>query len=103
MGPLGHGVVVIGVGGIGVAVVLAWATGLSVIDIRFHRLPNRLTLGGAEVLVTTAAAYRHKIAPARDTLPSLRHVLVTGPGRTTYKLGDGPAASSASSISSDQP
>ena len=37
---------------------------------------QRMTLGNADVLVTTAALYRKKIAPWRDDLPSLRHVLL---------------------------
>jgi acetyl-CoA synthetase len=41
---------------------------------------ERLSLGAAAVVVTTAAAYRHKIAAARGDLPSLKHVLVIGKG-----------------------
>ncbi|GAA2806622.1 acetate--CoA ligase [Kribbella solani] len=37
---------------------------------------NRLTLGDAQVLVTTTALYRRKIAPQRDRLHGLRHVLL---------------------------
>ncbi|MEI8406627.1 MULTISPECIES: acetate--CoA ligase [unclassified Kribbella] len=37
---------------------------------------NRLLLGDGEVLVTTTSLYRRKIAPQRDQLPSLRHVLL---------------------------
>ncbi|WP_436498265.1 acetate--CoA ligase [Actinokineospora sp. HUAS TT18] len=37
---------------------------------------QRMRLGGAAVLVTTPALYRRKIAPIRDTLPGLRHVLL---------------------------
>jgi acetyl-CoA synthetase len=39
---------------------------------------QRLELGDARVLVTTAALYRRKIAPIRDSLAGLRHVLVAG-------------------------
>ncbi|WP_432397247.1 acetate--CoA ligase [Pseudarthrobacter sp. L19] len=37
---------------------------------------QRLQLGGARALVTTRALYRRKIAPQRDALPELRHVLL---------------------------
>ncbi len=40
----------------------------------------RLELGDAEVLVTTAALYARKVAPLRDGLPRLRHVLVVTAG-----------------------
>ena len=36
----------------------------------------RLELGGVQVLVTTDALYRRKIAPIRALLPQLRHVLI---------------------------
>ena len=39
---------------------------------------QRLTRGDASVLVTTAAAYVRKVAPARSELPHLRHVLIVG-------------------------
>lgn len=39
----------------GVAAVLVWAAALSVTDLRCHRLPNALTLGGAAVLLAGAA------------------------------------------------
>jgi acetyl-CoA synthetase len=38
---------------------------------------QRLALGAATVLVTTAAFYTRKVAPIREALPDLRHVLVT--------------------------
>jgi acetyl-CoA synthetase len=38
---------------------------------------QRLWLGGAGVLVTTTAFYERKVAPVRDQLPGLRHVLLT--------------------------
>ena len=38
---------------------------------------QRLQLGGARALVTTRALYRRKIAPQRDALPELRHVLLS--------------------------
>ncbi len=38
----------------------------------------RLTIGQARVLVTTEALYQRKIAPIRDSLPSLEHVLLIG-------------------------
>lgn len=37
---------------------------------------QRLHLGTGRVLVTTKALYRKKVAPLRDTLPELRHVLL---------------------------
>ncbi|MDQ0146072.1 acetate--CoA ligase [Pseudarthrobacter niigatensis] len=37
---------------------------------------QRLHLGAGRVLVTTRALYRRKVAPVRDTLPALRHVLL---------------------------
>ncbi|HWJ81735.1 MAG TPA: acetate--CoA ligase [Nocardioides sp.] len=39
---------------------------------------DRLVLGRARVLVTTPALYRRKVAPMRDQLPLLEHVLVVG-------------------------
>lgn len=41
---------------------------------------QRLRLGDARVLVTTAALYRRKIADRRASLPVLEHILVVGPG-----------------------
>jgi acetyl-CoA synthetase len=38
----------------------------------------RLAIGQARVLVTTEALYQRKIAPIRDSLPSLEHVLLIG-------------------------
>lgn len=46
-----------------VTVVLLWTGALSIIDIRFRRLPNELTLGGAVVIVAGAAVAGHG-APA---------------------------------------
>ncbi|MFN3216312.1 MAG: acetate--CoA ligase [Acidimicrobiales bacterium] len=37
---------------------------------------QRIDLGGIEVLVTTASLYRRKVAPIRDELHSLRHVIL---------------------------
>lgn len=39
---------------------------------------QRLQAGNGRVLVTTAAAYRQKVAPVRDDLPDLEHVLLIG-------------------------
>jgi acetyl-CoA synthetase len=36
----------------------------------------RMSLGDARVLVTTAALYQRKVAPVRDALPGLEHVLL---------------------------
>ncbi|ANZ13775.1 acetate-CoA ligase [Streptomyces noursei ATCC 11455] len=41
---------------------------------------QRLRLGDALVLVTTAALYRRKVAERRPDLPGLAHVLIVGPG-----------------------
>ncbi|MEV0374066.1 acetate--CoA ligase [Streptomyces sp. NPDC050636] len=41
---------------------------------------QRLRLGDAQVLVTTAELYRHKVADRREALPGLAHVLIVGPG-----------------------
>ncbi|MGW7363498.1 acetate--CoA ligase [Streptomyces sp. NPDC054841] len=41
---------------------------------------QRLSLGDARLLVTTAALYRRKVAERRSSLPGLDHVLVVGPG-----------------------
>ncbi len=41
---------------------------------------QRLRLGDARVLVTTADLYRKKVAGRRDALPGLEHVLIVGPG-----------------------
>jgi acetyl-CoA synthetase len=40
----------------------------------------RLRLGRSDVLVTTAALYRRKVAPVRGDLVDLRHVLIVGEG-----------------------
>lgn len=40
---------------------------------------QRLDLGRIEVLVTTAAFYTRKVAPVRDTLDALRHIVIVGP------------------------
>ncbi|MGZ6695101.1 MAG: acetate--CoA ligase [Solirubrobacteraceae bacterium] len=39
---------------------------------------ERLSLGGARVLVTTPALYRRKVAPIRELVPQLEHVLLVG-------------------------
>ena len=41
---------------------------------------QRMRLGDAKVLVTTPSLYHRKVAPIRDQLPSLRHVLLVGNG-----------------------
>jgi len=43
-------------------------------------LHTRLSIGGAKVLVTTAALYRRKVAALRESLPDLEHVLIVGDG-----------------------
>ena len=41
-------------------------------------IETRMALGRARILVTDAQLYRRKIAPIRDRLPDLRHVLISG-------------------------
>ncbi|WNF00751.1 acetate--CoA ligase [Streptomyces luomodiensis] len=41
---------------------------------------QRMRLGDARVLVTTAALYRRKVAARRAALPGLDHVIIVGPG-----------------------
>jgi acetyl-CoA synthetase len=41
---------------------------------------TRLSIGECAVLVTTAPLYEKKIAPIRERLPGLRHVLIVGSG-----------------------
>ena len=41
-------------------------------------IETRVNIGAADVLVTTAAIYKRKIAKIRDQLPTVRHVLITG-------------------------
>jgi acetyl-CoA synthetase len=44
-------------------------------------LHARMEIGAARLLITTAALYRKKVAPQRERLPALRHVLLAdGPG-----------------------
>ncbi|UXA19001.1 acetate--CoA ligase [Mycobacterium sp. SMC-4] len=55
-------------------------------------IATRLSIGEAEVLITTRALYRKKVAGIRDTLTSLRHVLIiddhasegAGPGTVSF-------------------
>ena len=39
---------------------------------------QRMTIGDARALVTTAPLYERKVAPIRESLPGLRHVLLAG-------------------------
>jgi acetyl-CoA synthetase len=57
---------------------------------------ERLRLGDAKVLVTSPELYLRKIAPIRDSLPGLAHVLVTGeaPEPATTELADALASCS---------
>ncbi|MBL9035240.1 MAG: AMP-binding protein, partial [Rhodospirillaceae bacterium] len=41
-------------------------------------IETRMTKGDGRVLVTTEALYRKKVAPVRERLPGLRHVLLVG-------------------------
>ena len=46
-------------------------------------IQTRLSIGAARVLVTTPALYARKLAPLRDALPALQHVIVvTAPGES---------------------
>jgi acetyl-CoA synthetase len=55
---------------------------------------ERLRLGDAKALVTSPEAYLRKIAPIRDSLPGLEHVLIVGepPDPATIGLADALAA-----------
>ncbi len=44
----------------------------------------RVEIGRISVLVTSALFYRRKVAAIRDRLPSLRHVLIVGPGAADF-------------------
>jgi acetyl-CoA synthetase len=44
-------------------------------------IQQRLVRGNGVVLVTTPQLYRRKVAPIREQLPELRHVLLVGPGQ----------------------
>jgi acetyl-CoA synthetase len=58
---------------------------------------QRLLLGDARVLVTTPQLYRRKVAPIRDEVPGLRHVLVVGdPGDIPGAVELGPALDTCS-------
>jgi acetyl-CoA synthetase len=48
---------------------------------------QRLALGDARVLLTTKASYERKVAPVRDLLPGLRHVLITDAGDHEVPVG----------------
>jgi acetyl-CoA synthetase len=50
---------------------------------------TRVRAAGGKVLVTTASLYARKVAPIRDLLPTLRHVIVIddGPGAPAGTLG----------------
>ncbi len=41
-------------------------------------IETRVNIGAADVLVTTAAIYKRKIAKIRDRMPSVKHVLIVG-------------------------
>lgn len=45
----------------------------------------RVNLGRIEVLVTTARLYRRKVSKIRSSLPTLRYVLIAGPGADEFK------------------
>ncbi len=57
---------------------------------------DRLNLSAARVLVTTAAAYRRKIAGIRDACPHLEHVLVVDDATDPATIALAPAMAAAS-------
>lgn len=48
---------------------------------------ERMSLGSARVLVTTAELYARKVAPIRDQLPDLAHVLLVNRSQTPDTIG----------------
>ena len=58
---------------------------------------ERMRLGGATVLVTTPELYRRTVAPIRDRLPDLRHVLLV-PGDDVPETLDLPALMDRASV-----
>ncbi|MBF6176617.1 acetate--CoA ligase [Nocardia blacklockiae] len=56
---------------------------------------QRLAIAGATVLITTAAFYERKVAPIRDTLPLLRHVIVTDARANSAGVVELPSAMAA--------
>ena len=59
---------------------------------------DRLRIGDAKALVTTTELYERRIAPIRDSLPGLEHVLIVGEAdgrRKTIGLAEALAGSSA--------
>jgi acetyl-CoA synthetase len=63
-------------------------------------IQQRMVRGNGAVLVTTAALYRKKIAPIRDQLSELRHVLLVGPGQERV---DDPTAIDLRGLLDEQP
>ncbi|MFD9025348.1 acetate--CoA ligase [Streptomyces parvulus] len=59
---------------------------------------QRLRLGDAQVLVTTADLYRRKVAGHRKSVPGLKYVLIVGPGSEEL-----PGTSSFDDLVSDAP
>ncbi len=57
---------------------------------------DRLRIGDGKALVTTADLYQRRIAPIRDSLPGLEHVLIVGDAVApkTISMADGLAAAS---------
>jgi acetyl-CoA synthetase len=49
---------------------------------------QRLVLGDARVLVTTAALYRRKVEPIRDRVPGLTHLLLAGGDEYTRQMAE---------------
>ncbi|HTY32156.1 acetate--CoA ligase [Mycobacterium sp.] len=53
-------------------------------------IATRVTIGQADVLVTTRAIYERKIAKIRDRLPTVRHVFIADDLRGEHGAGDPP-------------
>jgi len=49
-------------------------------------IATRLNIAQAQVLVTTEALYRRKIEKIRESLPTLRHVIIVGEGGTSSAI-----------------
>ncbi|MHA1113634.1 MAG: acetate--CoA ligase [Alphaproteobacteria bacterium] len=51
-------------------------------------IKSRMTIGGGRVLVTTPRLYARKVAPIRDQLPALEHVILIGPDKAETEVAD---------------
>jgi acetyl-CoA synthetase len=62
----------------------------------------RLQIGDAHALVTTPTFYRRKVAPIRERLPELRHILLAGPAEETRGVPGGVDLRSAMDAAHDE-